>query len=256
MSWHHIFILITNALTNTGEPVFQLIELETKSANENKNDEMSFRCLCTGCYSAAALNGSILAWLSAWQTLDNSTHLGKDAFGGGLYWFVLQENARWNGHWIKLFLGIHQSNNQCLKWTLVSSGYISPQLIPLFQWCQFDGSNGLTNDLDYHTALTYKAYMRYFIGILAIVSSVAACDYARNYCWWCSNYKQFTNILDDPQLPLHTLLTYLFELDLRRQCHSLGHDTIWLNSLDCSRNSAILFILLVATFFLQMKSAK
>jgi hypothetical protein len=58
------------------------------------------------------------------------THLGEDAFGGGLCQFVLQEDARCYYTWIKVFLSIHQTNDQCLKWTYRS---IADPTFPLMQ---------------------------------------------------------------------------------------------------------------------------
>jgi hypothetical protein len=43
LCWQQVQELITNAFLNTGEPVFELIKLQTKAAKENNKYEKSFR---------------------------------------------------------------------------------------------------------------------------------------------------------------------------------------------------------------------
>jgi hypothetical protein len=47
--------LITNAFSNMGQPVFELIKLQTKAAQENDKDEISFRSPDAGGSSSAAV---------------------------------------------------------------------------------------------------------------------------------------------------------------------------------------------------------
>ena len=44
LCWQQVQELITNAFSNTGQPEFELIKLETKAAKENNKYELSFCC--------------------------------------------------------------------------------------------------------------------------------------------------------------------------------------------------------------------
>ncbi len=69
LCWQQVQELITNAFSNTGQPVFELIELQRKAAKENNKYELSFRCRHAGCSSAVDIDNTA------------SEYSGKDAAG-------------------------------------------------------------------------------------------------------------------------------------------------------------------------------
>jgi hypothetical protein len=58
LCWQQVQELITNAFSNTGQPVFELIELQTKAAKENNIYELSFRCRHAGGSSAVDIDNT------------------------------------------------------------------------------------------------------------------------------------------------------------------------------------------------------
>jgi hypothetical protein len=58
LCWQHVQELITNAFSNTGQPEFELIELETKAAKENNKYEKSFHCCHADGSSAADIDNT------------------------------------------------------------------------------------------------------------------------------------------------------------------------------------------------------
>ena len=58
LCWQQVQELINTAFSNTGQPVFEFIELQTKAAKEKNKYELLFRCRHAGGSSAVDIDNT------------------------------------------------------------------------------------------------------------------------------------------------------------------------------------------------------
>jgi hypothetical protein len=84
LCWQQVQELITNAFSNTGEPVFELIKLQRKAAKKNNNYEKSFRFVSSNPLTIpltlARMLSTVVSAVSSSRKMQDDTVTGSSFF--------------------------------------------------------------------------------------------------------------------------------------------------------------------------------